>query len=308
MRTQLLLLLGLFLLLGSFSWNDVEAQRRFRPPARPLTEEELMAKKAQWQAIPAEITFPDPASFQTQGDSDQMASRTVDWSKWLPADVIQQEVGNLADGSQEAVKNEGFFSSRGFRTTLTNATTLAVLYHAAAKQNASVPWKEQALGLRDQAAEASLYSYNQDTEAFEMASKVFQHAMQIKEGAVPAEVPEGNSEAIMADDIADFSGVMRRMEIAQRMKLSRWTANEQEFNSQKDQIRHEAYLLAALAQVMLDKSYPLGEEEDYIGWTQTMRDNALRAAQAAENSDYETARTSIVDINLQCDSCHGTYR
>ncbi|HEY1066916.1 MAG TPA: hypothetical protein VGE52_12425, partial [Pirellulales bacterium] len=240
-------------------------------------------------------------------ESSAGGGETADWAKLItPADLVA-EVAAVAALCPDDVKNAGFFKSRGAPEAANHHGQLAMLFQIIAQFNGDVKYKDVATGMRALAAKASLASIATEEGAFE-AAKASTDAVAglLKNGK--ADAPAADAGASWSDEVLDFSVAMKRMEVAQRDRLYKWTATEPEFAAKKAEIIHEARILAVLAQVILDSSYSLAGEGDYRDFAQKLRENCLKTVAAAESGNFDAGRAAVADINLQCDACHGAYR
>jgi hypothetical protein len=267
--------------------------------------------RSRFNAIPLDVTFPDAealiAERAAQAGTAAAGSR-VDWSKLIPVDAIKNEIALESTLLKDATKNPGFFKSSGAKSAETHFAMMAAMFHMGTRYGAETPWDATSLAaLRDMTAEAYQMAVFADDDAFAAAQKSVKEVDNwLTSGKTTAE-PAGNDPA-WSDEVLPFYAIMRRMETAQRSKLQPWTASQNDFVAKKDELIHEATVLAALAQIMMDESYPLAGEGDYLNWAKTFRDNSLGIVEAAKANDFEKASDFYRDNNVQCDSCHGVYR
>lgn len=267
--------------------------------------------RARFNAIPLDVTFPDAealiAERAAQSGADAAGSR-VDWSKLVPVETIKNEVALESTLLKDATKNPGFFKSSGAKSAETHFSMMAAMFHMGTRYGAETPWDKQNLtALRDLTADAYQKAVFADDDAYAAAQQSLKEVDNWLTSGKTAAEPAGNDPA-WSDEVLPFYAIMRRMETAQRTKLQPWTASQNDFVAKKDEIIHEANVLAALAQIMMDESYPLAGEGDYQNWAKTFRDNALGIAEATKAGDFEKASDFYRDNNVQCDSCHGVYR
>lgn len=280
---------------------------------RPTVSAETKAEKQKlWNAIPLEIQFADPALFVTEDDDEGGAGMKVDWAKYISPQTIEKEIAMIATEAQDDVKNPGFFKSRGFDDAFQHHSILAFMFHIAANHPGDIAWKDKAAGLRDMAHEAAMKSLEQADNAFDLAKQSTDIANKLVSGGFKGNVEPpkpGKKEALaLADEVFDFTALMKRLETAQRRRMRPWTKDANEFNAHLDGMLHESEVGAAMAAGMLHKSYALAGEGDYIGWSTKMRDNLVAATAATKEKNFDKATTVVRDVNLQCSDCHTAYR
>lgn len=310
MNRHLLIWPLVLLLLGV---GIVSAQRgAMRVSARKATPEEVEARKQRWNAIPLDVTFPDVDKLRREAAAaaeQEKAAAQVEWAKFLGPKVIEKEVERIVAASEDPLKNVKFFMARGVKEATVQQAMLSTLFHISHTHSGNVKWKDKALGARDMAMEGLMGAYVfGDEDGYELCKQTIEVASKLAAGE-QAEVPEGDDgEKSWADELAPLTAVMRRMEDAHFNKLYKWTANGNEFEANKQDIAHEAAILATLGQIILDKSYALASEGDFRKFASTLRDNSLTVVEAVKENNFDKASAAVRDNNLQCSACHQAYR
>jgi len=301
---------GLVITLGLLA-GSVDAQRAATAPK--FSKLSLAEKKARWDSIPLDISFPDPAQFAPKTPEGGPAGASgssggaVEWAKLISPTSIEALIPAAVADTTDEIKNLGLFSARGFKKAQVNETVLAVLFHVVNEYPGNVKWKNQASGLRDLTAEAAMLAANKDQPALDASKKALDQVGQLLKNA-NLKVEPGEAGVSVAEKIADFSNVMKRMEECHRLKLYLWTGNEGELKKHEKEAVEEAELLATLGQVILDGSYPLATERDYMEYATALRDAAKDIAAGVRSNNFDQARKGSVAINKACDQCHGAYR
>jgi hypothetical protein len=101
---------------------------------------------------------------------------------------------------------------------------------------------------------------------------------------------------------------MWRLERGYEDRLSVWTANASQFNKNLNGVRHEAEMVAALAQIIQHPSYTDADSESYIEYARALQKAALEIRQSVERKDDSAARTAAGKMKTACDNCHLDYR
>lgn len=279
-----------------------------------LSEQQLTAKKTRWASVPLDVPFPDVKRIQEEAKSAASAGgggggsgAKIEWAKLISPGTIEKEITVIAATAGEDVKNAGLFKSRTAAKAEVSQGMLAALFQISAQHDGKVKWKENALGMRDLAAAGSLGAINKDDAGFKAAEKCAAAvAALVKSGK--SDAPAGEPTKPWSGDIVEFTTIMKRMEECQRLKLDKWTANETEFAAKSAEILHEAEILMALSQIILDDSYSLASEGDYRDLAIALREAGSTIAKGTVAKEYDKVRSAVGSINKACDDCHGKYR
>jgi cytochrome c556 len=81
-----------------------------------------------------------------------------------------------------------------------------------------------------------------------------------------------------------------------------------EFQKQVQRFIHEAEIVAAIGEVIMQPDFECHDDATYRGFASTLRDAAAMARDAAQKNDFESARTAVGDLKKSCNACHGDYR
>ncbi len=293
-------LAGLALIWGDGAW----AQRGEEPSG-----DVLASRKARWEAIPLDVQFPDVEKLLAEAAKKQeeaVAASSVAWSTIISPEVLKEEIRRGVQETHDSIKNEGFFKSRGSRAAEDQYPLLAAMFNIAATYDKDLPWKKEAAALRDLAADAGMKTAEGDDAAFGQATKAtaeIEKFLKTNKTSLSSTGPK-----VWADEIVYFTSIMKRMETAQRLRLRKWTTSQNEFIGNKADFMHEAQIMAAVSQIILDDSYALAAEGDYREWASQMRDNSLGALKAAKAENFDNANELIRSNNLSCSNCHNAYR
>jgi cytochrome c556 len=100
---------------------------------------------------------------------------------------------------------------------------------------------------------------------------------------------------------------MSRLEAADE-RLGAAISSAGGFEKALEQLRHDAEIVAAIAEAIRQPDYEYHDDQSYLGHAAAMRDAAVRARDAVKKKDYEAARSAVGDLKKSCDSCHGDFR
>ena len=108
--------------------------------------------------------------------------------------------------------------------------------------------------------------------------------------------------------VADRPPLMQRLNIAHEERLTKWLANEREFAEHRDDVRHEAQLVAAIADVIGREGFDYWDDEQYAAYARELRQAASDVAAAVEHDNFTKSREAGGRMTKACADCHEGYR
>ena len=108
--------------------------------------------------------------------------------------------------------------------------------------------------------------------------------------------------------VAERPPLMKRLDSAQKESVAPLPANERAFERDADRLAHEAQVVAAVAEVISREGYEFADDETYLEYARTMKQQALLLRDAARQGDYDQARTAAGQLGKACSDCHKGYR
>lgn len=226
------------------------------------------------------------------------------WGEWLAAEVLEGEIKAQATAFTNDTKQAGPFKANLYKKVQVETTILTVMFGVIAQFEGQVRWKDKAAGLRDELAKVSAQCKTGDQyQAVKIQADSLGELVRGSQIDVAAGKPSAKWQ-----EIAEFSALMKRMEVSEKDKLKPLLGSEADFKANKEQIQHEATILAILAEVITDKAYDSAGEDDYQKWAKQMKTAAIDIVDACRQDQFEKARTSSAALFKSCDACHGAYK
>ena len=108
--------------------------------------------------------------------------------------------------------------------------------------------------------------------------------------------------------VADLSQLMTRLEIAQRDRISEWTANAADMKKNAAGMVHETELVAALAEVIGRPGFDNADDEKYHKLTKSLQRSAIELRDAVKKDDYAAANAAAGTLSKACANCHAAFR
>ncbi len=240
---------------------------------------------------------PAPADGQAAGAA---------WSKLIDAETIETEIKRLALAVAADVATPSQFKGGAYKECRRSFSLLAVLFAVAGEHDAAVRWSDVAPALRDRFARAGYNCKVGTDQSYREAQQRSQDLSELIRGSRP-QLASAEQTADWGQ-VADRPPLMQRMEIAHQDRLLKWLVNEREFARHRDDVRHEAQLIAVLADVIGREGFEYWEDEEYAQYARELRQAAADVAAAAELENYDQAKQAISRATSACTNCHEGYR
>lgn len=234
------------------------------------------------------------------------AGEEVAWSKLIDAETIETEIKRIAQQVGKSVKAPAQFKGGGYKDCRREFTVLAAMFGVAGEYDGDVRWKESAPLLRDVFARAGRNCKVGSDQTFQEANLRKQNLADLISGTRPK---ASNAER-KADwsQVADRPPLMQRMNIGQQDRLQKWLASKSEFNTHRDDAKHEAQLLAAIAEMITRPGYEYADDDTYGGYARDLKQASMDVAAAIDQNNYEQARQAAGRVSKACTECHEGYR
>ncbi|MCI0493049.1 MAG: hypothetical protein L0Z07_08945 [Planctomycetes bacterium] len=228
------------------------------------------------------------------------------WSKLIDAETIETEIKRLAELVAADVTTPGEFKGGGYKTCRSHFSLLAVLFAVASEYDGQVRWQDAAGGLRELFARAGYNCKVGTDQSYREAAERKQDLDELVRGARP-QTPLVQEETVWSQ-MADRPPLMERLEIAQRDRLMAWLASEREFTRNIAGVRHEAQMVALLADVIGRKGFEYWDDATYADSVRGLRQAASDLGTATDVMNYQQARQALDRATKACNDCHDGYR
>jgi hypothetical protein len=232
---------------------------------------------------------------------------TSPWSQLISPTTLETEVKRCSTSLDAAVTTPSAFKSVGYKSARRDFSELAVLFAVVAQYDGDVRWKDVAAGMRDQFAQAG-FNVKVGTDA------TYREAVDRKQdlGAlVRGERPTTPNATTTFEDWSQVSArpsLMQRLETAHDEQITKWLTDAATFRRNRESIRHEAEIVALLAEVIHREAYEYWDDETFAEYAAELRDAATDTAKAAEADNFDQARDAAARATGACTNCHAGYR
>lgn len=246
------------------------------------------------------------AQVASGGEVSETSQATRQWSELISTDTLETEIKRQAAEVGKLTQSSTGFKGGGYRQAREAFSVLAVMFALSAQHDARARWRDSAAGLSAAFARAAANcKVGTDSSYREAAARSEDLAELVRGGRpnTPAPPAERNW-----GDVADRSPLMARMEVAQQKRLKPLTGSAREFSRGAEDALHEAEVLAALAEVIIQEGFDDAGDETYDAFARELRDAAKELSAAAEQDNYESARQALGRAGQACAACHENYR
>lgn len=228
------------------------------------------------------------------------------WAAIIPGPIVEDEIKKFVNEINAATANPGNFKSGGNRDVRRRFAVIALMFGIAHEFDEDIRWKELAGGARDMFGRASSNAKASDINAYNDAKARAQELSDLIRGSKP-EFPAPESEIEWAR-VSERRPLMSRLEEASQEHIRKMVASDDEFTRNLDEIRHEAAVIAAIAQIIQRESYEYADDDDYLQYCQDMQKYSMALYEAAERKNLEAAQSALGEMTKTCDECHSGYR
>jgi cytochrome c556 len=220
--------------------------------------------------------------------------------------MLEAEIRRQAPALEASVASASTFKGGAYEQARDVLSLLAVLFAISAEHDEVARWQDSAAGLRDLFGRAGFNAKVGTDQTFREAAARSVDLAELIRGGRP-EVPAVTADAAWTT-VADRPPLMRRMELAQQERLSKWLANENLFGGNAEEISHEAQILTALAELIKREGYEFADDDTFVGYANELRDAAHELQQATDQENYAQARAALGRATKACSTCHEGYR
>jgi hypothetical protein len=228
------------------------------------------------------------------------------WSKLIDGETIETEIKRLGQSLAKGVTTPTVFKGGAYEDCRRDFSVLATMFAIAAEYDGDVRWQDSAPPLRDLFARAGRNCKVGTDQTYNEAIQRKQDLADLIAGSRP-KLPQAERAAEWGQ-IADRPPLMQRLNSAHEDRLTKWLANQREFDQHRDEIRHESQLAAAIADVIGREGFDYWDEEEYVTHARELRQAASDISAAVELDNYEQAQRAIGRATKACAGCHELYR
>lgn len=258
----------------------------------------------------ATTNTPTPLTPTDTGPTSPMpAAGEFKWSVLISPETLQDEIKSYKPLLEEKTRTPSAFKS-GNQEVRKYFSVLAAMFLILEKYDGDVraTLKSQAAAARELFGRTGFNSKSATDQSFNEAKQRTADLQSLLNGESISPPPNLDPPTNYAQRVAGRSMLMRRFEEAHDKRLKGWTSSPDEFRKNADKIKHEAELIAALAQIIQHESYDFADDESYRGYAEAMKTGALAVIEGVKQKNADQATKGVSMIGKACSDCHGDFR
>jgi hypothetical protein len=250
---------------------------------------------------------PTPAAAKSPAETPQVSSdATVAWADLVEPDVLETEIKRQAAALAKSTRAASAYKAGGFKEAVDSLGIVATVFGVIAEHTGQPRWRDDAAGLRDLFAEGAAEADGATDAAFALAVARGADLGDLTRGSRP-DAPDLKS-SVDWSTLGSRETLMRRMKAAEEDRLRGWVASERDFRRNAADARHEAQVLALLAEAILRPEAYDYDDPDYQAHARSLRDAAVRLSQSIDAGDQPAAAAAMAEVSRSCVDCHADYR
>lgn len=246
------------------------------------------------------------AGSSKEGSEAGQAKSAGGWSKLIDAETIETEIKRAGPELAKVAKSPSEFKGGGYKECRRQFSVLAVLFAVSAEYDGEVRWQDAAPALRDLYSRAGHNCKAGSDQTYQEAVLRKQDLTELIAGSRP-KVKEAERKADWSK-VADRPPLMQRMNIAHEDRLKKWLANKGEFTAHHDDVKHEAQLVATIADIIGREGFEYADDDNYKKFTEQLRQAATEVSAAVDSDNLEQAQQAGNRMTKACADCHEGFR
>lgn len=282
------------------------AERRARAPTWKQVPAGVFFDDAFQQGLTGEPRRPSAEAPAAPQDPAAASAQGMAWAESISAAAIEDELKASLGRLDGLLAQAGDFKARGYRAARREFALAAMLFAVIREYPAEVRWKNHAAAARDAFGQAALRTQVGSDAVLQQAQHLQQSLQElVRGGGFPEAAGDTPSDW---PQICPRAPLMQRLEMAQIERLSPALGATAPFQKSTSLVLHEAQVVAAIAQALLQSGMEDAADEDYGDYCRAMKQAAQEIQRAAEQGDYESARGAASQLQQSCTDCHAAYR
>ncbi len=259
--------------------------------------------------IAATSTGDTPVATTESTPEPEATSADVSWSELITAELINEEVRALRNEMQSRLTNMGAYR-RSVLELPVFGSAIAFFGELGSRHDGDIPWKENANHIRvlgAKIAEITSSSTAQNRNSYDEVNDAYLTINEILNNNSPAELPEIEEETPSFATFADMFYLMKRMERGQQWMQTN-AGSESGFSDKAPTLAREIAAMVVLTQAYYEEDYGYADDEEFLGYLNTLRDSGLGMQKALEEKDFGKYDELRSTANQQCTQCHSVFK
>lgn len=248
---------------------------------------------------------PAPANKNPPEDETPQPANEPKWNAYFTKEAINREAKEIRLTLKQAFQSIQRYNGN-YKELQIDASVLAVLAAITTEHSAAVTWKPRAPHIRDLSAGLATTATRLGSKNYKAGQSIYENLEQLLNGNTPGNLKPA-AEHRPVHEIAERGALMKRMGRADQWSKEN-SGDEEKFKSEREQLAHEAVMIAVLMEVTTDDNYEMADEPEYITQAKSLKKAALDAAKAAEKANYANFIEARSRMTKACTACHLDFR
>ncbi len=228
------------------------------------------------------------------------------WSKIISPTTIEDEIKAIKLATDQSVTTPTKFQGGDYRTVRRDFSILAMLFAIISEYDGDVRFKESSAAARDVFARTAANAKVGTSQVYNEAKQRRDQLADLLNGS-KIEGERSEPKANWAE-VAGRAPLMQRLESAFDGKIQPGTSNPSEFKANASELRQNAEIIAAIAEVLKQEGMEDAGDETYDEHCDSMKKAALDIVDAIKNNNQDAAAKAAGQVGQACSQCHESYR
>ncbi len=279
---------------------------RARPPAWTQDVREAFFDDAREHLVGDRPSTSDNAKQVATIPEDLLLGKGQAWSALVDAETLVIEIKRATNRVANSVPRATEFKVEGYRLCQRDFRLLAIWFSVVREFDVEVRWQANAGAMGVYLRSVASQCQSGSDESLSVAREASEVLAELMRGQTPTLRSWANSATIEESDGLD--AIMQRMKQATEKKIAIALDGAKEFRKARNDVAHEAQIVAVLAQVIRQEGFDYSEDETYLEYAQQLEKAAVALRQAVRNRDYAAAEQAHGQMKQSCANCHEDYR
>ena len=255
------------------------------------------------QAVASKPGAGGASSTTSSGSTDNAGSG---WAALITATDLEDEVKAQKLQADKNITTPSEFAGNGYKNARRDFSIVAMVFAIIAEYDGEVRWKKEAPSERDAFARTAANAKVGTTGVYNEAKLRKQDLVDLI-GGQSITLKDAEAKAKWAE-LVNRSPLMQRLDANFESKVKVWSASASEFNSNLEQLQHEAQIFATIGAVLKKEGMESADDGEYRKFADILIGGSSDLVKACKDKDQSAASKAASVIATSCDKCHEGYR
>jgi hypothetical protein len=228
------------------------------------------------------------------------------WNQYITAEVLENEIKALHQQLQQGITTPSRYATE-YAETRQRFAMLSLLFAIVSQYEGQVRWQKYGALAQASFAHAAATARVGTIQSYQTAKSRREELGELIRGGT-LEGSESDVSDFSWPEVIDRVPIMIRLSSAIDETLKTGGASETVFSENLERMSHEANLVSALSQVLIQHDMPDADDQDYSKHALTMNQAAQELIEACKSKQFDPASTAINRIQQSCNNCHEAWR